>query len=145
MYDNARATGVWTSVSAVPSTVATGPGVGLQEIADAVGVGVGKVREIPRHDSGYDPSVDRGWRVSREWGAPRAPRRPREPPGPPLWTARRRRRGDTGAPIAGCRRDAVDAHVRNGPANQRPVQAPEIAIRESWGSRFSASVLSRLP
>jgi len=59
MYDNARATGVWTSVSAVPSTVATGPGVGLQEIADAVGVGVGKVREIPRHDSGYDPSVDR--------------------------------------------------------------------------------------
>jgi len=64
MYDNARATGVWTSVGAVPSTVETGPGVGLQEIADAVGVGVAKVREIPRHDSGYDPSVDRGWRVS---------------------------------------------------------------------------------
>jgi len=32
--------------------------------------------------------------------------------------------GDTGAPIAGCGRGAVDGHVGNGPATRRPVQAP---------------------
>lgn len=69
LLGDARTTHSWTALGErVHAHVRAG--VRLQEIADAVGVGVPRVRMIRLQHSGYDPAADRG--VARqvgEWGS----------------------------------------------------------------------------